>query len=112
MSHMATDLLAGPALERRRGTRIVHDHGLVSRLVDDASADGPRRFVVPALANAHDHGRPLSPTSFGGADMPLETWLLRLGVMPPVDPYLVAAASLGRAAALLSWFIARGCKDR
>ena len=43
---------------------------------------------MPALINAHDHARPLSPTSFGGAGKPLETWLLRLGAMPAIDPYL------------------------
>ena len=50
----------------------------------------PRRLALPALANAHDHCRPLSPTSFGGAGKPLELWLLRLAAMPAVDPYLAA----------------------
>lgn len=59
---------------------------------------GPRRLVLPGLANAHDHVRPLSPTSFGGAGKPLETWLLRLLAMPSADPYLAAAAAFGRAA--------------
>ncbi len=53
---------------------------------------------MPALANAHDHCRPLSPTSFGAAGKPLETWLLRLGVMPAIDPYLGAKAAFARAA--------------
>ena len=53
---------------------------------------------MPALANAHDHCRPLSPTSFGGADKPLELWLLRLAAMPAIDPYLGALAAFGRAA--------------
>ena len=41
---------------------------------------------------------PLSPTSFGGANKPLESWLLRLGAMPAVDPYLAALCAFGRAA--------------
>ena len=53
---------------------------------------------MPALVNAHDHARPLSPTSFGAAGKPLETWLLRLAAMPGVDPYLAAVAAFGRAA--------------
>ena len=53
---------------------------------------------MPALVNAHDHARPLSPTSFGAAGKPLETWLLRLAAMPSIDPYLGALAAFGRAA--------------
>lgn len=90
-------------------------------LGDDYAADGPvvihysdgrirsvtkssdasrsrRRLLMPAFANAHDHARPLSTTSFGASGKPLETWLLRLAVLPSVDPYLAAAAAFGRAA--------------
>ena len=65
-----------------------------------AAADPPTRrlLAMPELVNAHDHARPLSPTSFGAADKPLETWLLRLAAMPAIDPYLGAVAALGRAA--------------
>jgi cytosine/adenosine deaminase-related metal-dependent hydrolase len=55
-------------------------------------------FVIPAFANAHDHARPISPTSFGAANRPLEGWLLRLAAMTPQDPYLAAAAPFARAA--------------
>jgi cytosine/adenosine deaminase-related metal-dependent hydrolase len=55
-------------------------------------------FVIPAFANAHDHARPISPTSFGAANRPLEGWLLRLGSMTPQDPYNAAAAPFARAA--------------
>jgi cytosine/adenosine deaminase-related metal-dependent hydrolase len=57
-----------------------------------------KRLAMPALVNAHDHCRPLSPTSFGGANKPLESWLLRLGAMPAVDPYVAALCAFGRAA--------------
>jgi cytosine/adenosine deaminase-related metal-dependent hydrolase len=59
-------------------------------------ADGS--LILPGLANAHDHARPLSPTSFGAANRPLEGWLLRLASMTPQDPYNAAAAPFARAA--------------
>ena len=70
----------------------------IAALRRSASPPARRRLALPALANAHDHCRPLSPTSFGGADKPLELWLLRLAAMPAVDPYLAALAAFGRAA--------------
>ena len=54
-------------------------------------------LVMPALINAHDHGRP-SMTSFGAANMPLETWIARSAFGTPPDPYLAAAVSLARSA--------------
>jgi cytosine/adenosine deaminase-related metal-dependent hydrolase len=72
--------------------------GLIRRIAPAASKPARRLLAMPALANAHDHCRALSSTSFGGAGKPLETWLLRLGAMPSVDPYLGACAAFGRAA--------------
>lgn len=70
--------------------------GRIGRL---EAAPAPRdRLIMPALANAHDHARPLSPTSFGASNQPLESWLPRLSAMAPVDPYLASAAPLARAA--------------
>jgi cytosine/adenosine deaminase-related metal-dependent hydrolase len=57
---------------------------------------GPRLLAIPALADAHNHARPLSTTSFGCGGKPLEAWLPQLAVMPSVDPYTAAAASFGR----------------
>lgn len=54
-------------------------------------------IAMPALANAHDHARQVRTSSIGGLDKPLETWLHRLQQFGPVDPYLAAAAPLGRA---------------
>ena len=39
-------------------------------------AAGPRRLLLPAFVNAHDHARPTA-SSFGALNMPLETWILR-----------------------------------
>lgn len=66
----------------------------VSRVLHDA----PRRLVIPAFANAHDHARPLALSSFGAAFMPLETWLPRSMLATPPDAYLAALAPLARAA--------------
>jgi 5-methylthioadenosine/S-adenosylhomocysteine deaminase len=75
----------------------VHD-GLIADISPAATPPVRRRLAMPALANAHDHARPLSPTSFGGSDKPLESWMLRLGAMPGIDPYLAALSAFGRAA--------------
>ncbi len=55
-------------------------------------------IVLPAIANAHDHARPLRSSSVGAFGRPLETWLHRLALFAPVDPYLATLAPLARAA--------------
>lgn len=62
----------------------------------EAAPDGPARFAIPALADAHNHARPLSTTSFGCGGKPLELWLPQLATMPAVDPYTACAASFAR----------------
>lgn len=62
----------------------------------DAAPDGPARLALPALADAHNHARPLSTTSFGCGGKPLELWLPQLATMPAVDPYTACAASFAR----------------
>jgi cytosine/adenosine deaminase-related metal-dependent hydrolase len=72
--------------------------GRIAAITPAAEPPARRLLAMPALINAHDHARPLSPTSFGAAGKPLETWLLRLAAMPPIDPYLGALAAFARAA--------------
>jgi len=72
--------------------------GRIAAIALAAAPPSRRLLAMPALVNAHDHARPLSPTSFGAAGKPLETWLLRLAAMPPINPYLGALAAFGRAA--------------
>ena len=55
-------------------------------------------LVMPPFSNAHDHARGVRPISIGAFDLPLELWLVYMTRIPPVDPYLVAAAALGRQA--------------
>jgi len=71
---------------------------VIAKIAPTYGAASRRLLAMPAMVNAHDHARPLSPTSFGAAGKPLETWILRLAATPSTDPYLVAAAALGRAA--------------
>ena len=76
-----------PAADRRRAGRPAgryHDRatGRIAAIGPAAQAPPRRLLAMPALVNAHDHARPLSPTSFGAAGKPLETWLLRLAAMP------------------------------
>src|SRR5712664_4213031 len=55
-------------------------------------------FAMPALVNAHDHGRAVRTSSIGAAGKPLESWLHYLALFPSVDPYLAAVVALSRSA--------------
>jgi cytosine/adenosine deaminase-related metal-dependent hydrolase len=55
-------------------------------------------FVLPALVNAHDHGRPVRSGSIGAGNKPLEAWLHYLALFPSVDPYAAAIVAFSRAA--------------
>ncbi len=63
-----------------------------------ARAPLPRRLLLPALANAHDHARTFRSATLGAYGQPLESWLPFLGVLPGADPYLCAASSFARSA--------------
>lgn len=53
---------------------------------------------MPALANAHDHARPIPLSSFGLGFLPLESWLPLSLISAPPDPYLSAAVAFGKTA--------------
>jgi len=55
-------------------------------------------LLMPALSDAHDHGRGTRSVAAGAPDLPLELWLPLLGQEPRVDPYVRAAVAFGRAA--------------
>ena len=55
-------------------------------------------LALPALANAHDHARPVRSSSYGNTGKPLEIRLHYLALVPAVDPYLAAAVSFARSA--------------
>lgn len=73
------------------------EDGRIARITD-ATGAAEDIIIMPALVNAHDHARPLRASSVGAFGKPLETWLHRLAMMAPVDPYLATVAPLARAA--------------
>lgn len=74
----------------------LRDGQIVSTAPAQAPADDV--IVLPAIANAHDHARPLRPSSVGAFGKPLEIWLHMLAQYAPVDPYLAALAPFARSA--------------
>jgi cytosine/adenosine deaminase-related metal-dependent hydrolase len=67
--------------------------------IEPTSAPSQDRFLaMPALVNAHDHGRAVSTSSIGGDNKPLESWLPYFALFPSVDPYLAAAMNFANGA--------------
>ena len=60
--------------------------------------DADRLLAMPALVNAHDHGRAVSTSSIGADAKPLESWLPYFSLFPSVDPYLAAATAFANSA--------------
>src|SRR5271165_2504295 len=60
--------------------------------------ESPGAFILPALANAHDHARVVRLSQIGSYDVPLEAWLPYLALIPAVDPWLASAVAFGRSA--------------
>jgi cytosine/adenosine deaminase-related metal-dependent hydrolase len=92
---LATSLFNGQGLFA--DAALHYQNGVISAVHDGRPGRGGRRLIIPALVNAHDHARP-SMTSFGAANLPLETWILRSAFGTPPDPYIAAAVSLARTA--------------
>lgn len=63
-----------------------------------APPPGRRLLAMPALADAHNHGRPISTTPFAASGKPLEAWLPRLAAMPPIEARLGGLGFFGHAA--------------
>ncbi len=75
-----------------------YDNGVITAVSEGRAAPaGPRRLIVPAFINAHDHARPTA-SSFGAAGMPLESWIMRTALGTPPDPYLQAVSAMARSA--------------
>ena len=78
------------------GARIGAVTATAKRMTHDLG--GPGTLALPALCNAHDHGRGLRPSAYGVADDAVELWVPGTYTLPPLDPYLVAGVALGRMA--------------
>lgn len=81
-----------------RRARIGWSGASFTRVEDAPEREGSPLFVMPPLANAHDHVRGVRPTALGAYDLPLELWQINMTGSPSVDPYLVDVAALGRSA--------------
>jgi cytosine/adenosine deaminase-related metal-dependent hydrolase len=64
----------------------------------DASEHYPDTLIVPALANAHDHGRGLKTSAYGAFDTAVEAWVPATYTLPRLDPYVIAALAFARMA--------------
>jgi cytosine/adenosine deaminase-related metal-dependent hydrolase len=84
-----------PVASRRQVT--IGD-GHVRQVADFTAPDSERLFLMPALVNAHDHGRAVRTSSLGASGKPLESWLQYQALIPAVDPYLAAVVALSRSA--------------
>jgi cytosine/adenosine deaminase-related metal-dependent hydrolase len=91
-----THLLTGRGVANNQTIEI--DGERINALRPCTAASKPRLLAMPALVNAHDHGRAVRTSSIGASGKPLEAWLQYLALFPSVDPYLAAAVSLGNSA--------------
>jgi cytosine/adenosine deaminase-related metal-dependent hydrolase len=96
-------LLAAPGKDEcRYGATIRWANGKILSVsstgrIEDAEA-GKGFLALPALVNAHDHGRGLRQLAFGARDQQLELWRAALYAHPAVDPYLNTAVAFARLA--------------
>jgi cytosine/adenosine deaminase-related metal-dependent hydrolase len=74
------------------------DGGKVHAVCDAGPGGVAPVFALPALVNAHDHGRAIRTSSFNASGKPLESWLQYQALIPSVDPYLAAVVTLSRSA--------------
>lgn len=93
----ATRIFCGHEVGSRDDATIAFDNGTITAIAQAPVRRTGRRFILPALANAHDHARPTA-SSFGAVEMPLESSILRSALGTPPDPYLAAASALARSA--------------
>src|SRR5882672_3259540 len=93
-AHLIADADVPPA----RAQQITIADGLISSVGPALAAAVDPIVALPALVNAHDHGRAVRSSSIGAGGKPLEAWLHYLALFPSVDPYLAAVVALSRSA--------------
>jgi 5-methylthioadenosine/S-adenosylhomocysteine deaminase len=81
------------------GPQAIAIHGDLIASIEPAPQPATDRLLaLPALVNAHDHGRAIRTSSIGADAKPLESWLHYLALFPSVDPYLAAAMTFANSA--------------
>jgi uncharacterized protein YcsI (UPF0317 family)/cytosine/adenosine deaminase-related metal-dependent hydrolase len=96
----ADRVLARPGHARALGPSVIAlGSGRIDAITQAAyPASGTGKLAMPALCNAHDHGRGLRSLAVGAADDALEAWIPQLAAEPVSDPYLRAAVAFARMA--------------
>lgn len=97
----AGQILANPGAEPAAGPGSIETaKGRVEKIVLSPSVAPDRQNLIalPALVNAHDHGRGHRTLTYGAMDDTLELWSASLRLEPPVEPYLLAAIAFARMA--------------
>jgi len=94
--HCAHVVGPGGALVGAQAIRIEGDR--LAAIEPAAKPSSEPLLAMPALVNAHDHGRAVSTSSIGADAKPLESWLPYLALIPAADPYLAAAISFANSA--------------
>ena len=89
-------LIAAADLPVMRDRAIGIDNGQIASVESVATSTVHALLALPALVNAHDHGRAVRTSSIGAGGKPLESWLVHLALFPSVDPYLAALVAFGR----------------
>jgi cytosine/adenosine deaminase-related metal-dependent hydrolase len=90
--------LIGPAGPLVGAHTIAIEGGLIASIEPASGPAADRLLALPALVNAHDHGRAIRTSSIGADAKPLESWLHYLALFPSVDPYLAAAMTFANSA--------------
>jgi cytosine/adenosine deaminase-related metal-dependent hydrolase len=80
------------------GSLSIEIHGGKIASITPASPATDRLLALPALVNAHDHGRAIRTSSIGADAKPLESWLHHLALFPALDPYLAAVMAFANSA--------------
>ena len=88
----------GPTGPLADAQTITIDGGLIASIEPAPRPKTDRLLALPALVNAHDHGRAIRTSSIGADAKPLESWLHYLALFPALDPYLAAVMSFSNSA--------------
>lgn len=77
-------------IENRKIAEIGDPEALSDKFPKAFKAGGKQYLLMPAMVDAHDHGRALGTAPLGVSDDFLEAWIPGLWAQPSIDPYLAA----------------------